>query len=128
MPHIIIEFSPNLEPELDMAAFCEALRAKAATIDAFPMPGIRVRAFRADYYAIADGNPDHAFLDMSIRLRGGRTPDVKREATEEMFAFVTDYLKPLLDTRSLAISYEMRDIDPELSPKTGTIRKYLKDF
>lgn len=127
MPHIILEYSANLEDSLDMATFCEELRKKAATIEAFPMPGIRVRAFRADYYAIADGNPDHAFLDMSLRLRGGRPKEVKKAATEEMFAFVTSYLTPLLQSRSLAVSFEMRDIDPELSPKTGTIRKYLKD-
>lgn len=29
-------------------------------------------------------------------------------------------------TRSLALSMEMRDIDPELSPKTGTLRDHLK--
>ncbi|MDX5411642.1 MAG: 5-carboxymethyl-2-hydroxymuconate Delta-isomerase, partial [Rhodobacterales bacterium] len=26
-----------------------------------------------------------------------------------------------------ALSFEMRDIDPELSPKTGTIRDHLPD-
>lgn len=127
MPHIIIEYSANLEDTLDIAAFCEHLRKTASGIDAFPTPGIRVRAFKADFYAIADGNPDHAFLDISLRLRGGRPDDVKKASTEEMFAAVTSYLASTLESRSLAVSFEMRDIDPELSPKTGTIRKYLKD-
>lgn len=127
MPHIIIEYSANLEDGLDMAAFCEHLRKTAAGIDAFPTPGIRVRAFKADYYAIADANPEHAFLDISLRLRGGRSDAVKKASTEEMFAAITSYLTPILESRSLAISFEMRDIDPELSPKTGTVRKYLKD-
>jgi 5-carboxymethyl-2-hydroxymuconate isomerase len=34
---------------------------------------------------------------------------------------------PAMETRSIALSMEMRDIDPELSPKVGTIRKYLKE-
>jgi 5-carboxymethyl-2-hydroxymuconate isomerase len=127
VPHIIIEYSANLEDSLDMAAFCDHLRKTAAGIDAFPTPGIRVRAFKADHYAIADGNPDHAFLDISLRLRGGRSDEVKKASTEEMFAAITSYLAPTLERRSLAVSFEMRDIDPELSPKTGTIRKYLKD-
>lgn len=127
MPHIIIEYSANLEDTLDMAAFCEHLRKTAAGIDAFPTPGIRVRAFKADHYAIADGNPDHAFLDISLRLRGGRSDAIKKASTEEMFAAITSYLAPTLESRSLAVSFEMRDIDPEFSPKTGTIRKYLKD-
>jgi 5-carboxymethyl-2-hydroxymuconate isomerase len=29
--------------------------------------------------------------------------------------------------RSLALSLEMRDIDPALSPKAGSIREHMKD-
>ena len=30
-------------------------------------------------------------------------------------------------SRSIALSLEMRDIDPELSPKVGTIRDHLEE-
>jgi 5-carboxymethyl-2-hydroxymuconate isomerase len=89
------------------------------------MPGIRVRALRVDHYAIADGNPKHGFIDISIRLRGGRPDDVKQDATQRIFDAVKSYLKPVLAVRSVALSLEMRDIDPALSPKTGTIRDHL---
>lgn len=125
MPHIIIEYSANIEPDIDMAGFCEQLRQVAAGIDAFPMPGIRVRAFRADHCAIADGNPAHGFIDISIRLRAGRAPNVKIAAVQELFDAAKEYLAPAMQQRSLALSMEMRDIDPELSPKTGTIRDHL---
>ena len=38
---------------------------------------------------------------------------------------VRAYLSPAFETHSIALSLEMRDIDPDLSPKTGTIRDYL---
>lgn len=125
MPHIIIEYSANVEPDIDMAEFCERLRLVATGIEAFPLPGIRVRAFRADHCAIADGNPAHGFIDISIRLRAGRTARVKAEAVQTLFDAARQYLSPAMQDRSLALSMEMRDIDPELSPKTGTIRDYL---
>ncbi|MBF0278994.1 MAG: 5-carboxymethyl-2-hydroxymuconate isomerase [SAR324 cluster bacterium] len=125
MPHLIIECSANLEGDLDIQAFCEHLRQTATEIDAFPLAGVRVRAFVTRYYSIADGNPKHCFIDISVRLRAGRPMDVRKAAAEKIFEAAKTYLNPLMTTRSIALSLEMRDIDPELSPKTSTIREHL---
>ncbi|WP_420336273.1 5-carboxymethyl-2-hydroxymuconate isomerase [Roseibium sp.] len=125
MPHITIEYSANLGERTDIQALCEALRAEAAGIEAFPTPGIRVRALRADHFSIADGDPKHAFVDISVRLRAGRPQNVKEDAVKRLFQAAQDFLKPVLETGSLALSLEMRDIDPDLSPKTGTIREHM---
>lgn len=126
MPHFHIEYSGNIETVADMSGLCETIRATAATIDTFPMAGIRVRAVRVDHYAIADGDPKHGFIDISIRLRGGRSPDEKSYATQCIFAAARDFLAPTMALHSIALSLEMRDIDPNLSPKTGTIRDHLE--
>ncbi|MES0826878.1 5-carboxymethyl-2-hydroxymuconate isomerase [Ruegeria sp. SCP11] len=125
MPHFHVEYSGNLEDKIDMAGLCECIRATAAGIDTFPMPGIRVRATKVDHYAIADGNSAHGFIDISIRLRAGRPDEVKQNATARIFDVVKAYLTPALLQHSIALSLEMRDIDPNLSPKTGTIRDHL---
>ncbi len=126
MPHFQIEYSANLESLVDMGALCEAIRAEAARIDAFPMPGIRVRAIRVDHHAIADGNPKHGFVDLSIRLREGRADDVKQDAVDRIFEAVRAALADAMRTHSIALSVEMRDIDAALSPKCGTIRDHLE--
>ena len=127
MPHFHIEYSANLESLVDMAQLCEAVRAKAATIDTFPMAGIRVRATRVDHVAIANGNPKHGFVDLSVRLREGRPHDVKRDAITQIFAVLTDFMAPTMETLSVALSAEMRDIDADLSPQFGNIRDHLED-
>ncbi|MDB4196969.1 5-carboxymethyl-2-hydroxymuconate Delta-isomerase [Ascidiaceihabitans sp.] len=127
MPHFHIEYSANLESFVDMAQLCEAVRAKAATIDTFPMAGIRVRATRVDHVAIANGNPKHGFVDLSVRLREGRPHDVKHDAITQIFAVLTDFMAPTMETLSVALSAEMRDIDADLSPKFGNIRDHLED-
>ena len=127
MPHFHIEYSANLESLVDMAQLCEAVRAKAATIDTFPMAGIRVRATWVDHVAIANGNPKHGFVDLSVRLREGRPHDVKRDAITQIFAVLTDFMAPTMETLSVALSAEMRDIDADLSPKFGNIRDHLED-
>ncbi|MEQ9694604.1 5-carboxymethyl-2-hydroxymuconate isomerase [Shimia sp. SDUM112013] len=126
MPHFQIDYSGNLEKVVDMGGLCEHIRNVAAGIDTFPMAGIRVRAVRVDHYAIADGNPKHGFIDISVRLRGGRPDDVKRDATRLIFEAAQSYLSAAMQTHSIALSLEMRDIDPALSPKIGTIRDHLE--
>ena len=127
MPHIMIDYSANMEDAVDMAALCELLRKTGIETGVFPMAGIRVRAFRADHVAIADGDSRHGYIDISIRLRGGRTFEAKKAATEKLFAAAKAYLEPVIAAKSMALSMEMRDIDPELSPKLNTIRDHLKE-
>ena len=127
MPHFQIEYSANLEGVMDMGQLCEVIRAEAAQIAIFPMPGIRVRATRVDHNAIADGNINHGFVDLSVRLREGRSYNVKKEAIQRIFDVAKAYLMPVMTTHSITLSAEMRDIDAALTPKYGTIRDHLKD-
>ena len=126
MPHFHIDYSANVEQLVDMSALCEHIRATAANIDAFPTPGIRVRATRVDHVAMADGDPKHGYIDLSVRLREGRPEDVKTEAINRLFAALKDFMAPAMETHSIALSAEMRDIDASLSPKFGTVRDHLE--
>ena len=125
MPHIQIDYSPNLETRLDIAALCRVLRDAAVETAILPLAGLRVRATACTHVVIADGNPDHAFLDISLRLRGGRTDAAKTAATAHIFAAAEAFCAPVLENSSFMLSFEMRDIDPALSPKTSSIRRYL---
>jgi 5-carboxymethyl-2-hydroxymuconate isomerase len=125
MPHIHIDYSPNLEARLDIAALCRALRDAAVETGVLPLAGIRVRATACTHVVIADGNPDHAFLDISLRLRAGRSTEDKTRATAHVFAAAESFCAEALATSSFMLSFEMRDIDPDLSPKTSSIRRYL---
>lgn len=127
MPHFQIEYSANLEAVVDIGQLCEAIRAKAATIETFPMAGIRVRATRVNHVAMADGDAKHGFIDLSVRLRQGRPDAVKRDAIDQIFATLKDFMTPAMASHSIALSAEMRDIDADLSPKFGTIRDHLED-
>lgn len=127
MPHISIDYSPNLEPEVDIAALCDALRRAAIETGEFPVAGVRVRAFAASHVSIADGNPAHGYIDIGVRLRGGRDLKTRERATAHIFAAAQSFVAPVMARRSLALSLEMRDIEPALSPKTGSIRDHLGD-
>lgn len=125
MPHIQIDYSGNLDDRLDIAGLCRVLRDAAVETGVFPLAGVRVRATACTHWVIADGDPRHAFMDISIRLRGGRTHEDKARATAHVFAAAERYCAQVMETSSFMLSLEMRDIDPELSPKASSIRNYL---
>lgn len=125
MPHIQIDYSPNLESRLDVAGLCRVLRDAAVETGVLPLAGLRVRATACTHFVIADGNPDHAFLDISLRLRAGRSAEAKQRATDQIFAAAEAFCADVLANSSFMLSFEMRDIDPDLSPKTSSIRRYL---
>lgn len=125
MPHFQIDYSPNLEERLDIAGLLTVIRDAAVETGVFPAAGIRIRATPCAYVVMADGNPDHAFLDLSVRLRGGRTLETRKAATAVIFAATEAYCAQVMATSSFMLSMEMRDIDPELSPKASSIRDHL---
>jgi 5-carboxymethyl-2-hydroxymuconate isomerase len=125
MPHMHIDYSPNLASRLDIPALCRVLRDAAVETDVLPLAGLRVRATACDHFVIADGSADHAYLDISLRLRGGRSAEDKARVTAHVFAAAEAFCADALATSSLMLSFEMRDIDPALSPKTSSIRRYL---
>jgi len=100
---------------VDIGALCEAIRAAAARIETFPMAGIRVRATRVDHVAMADGDGRHGFIDLSVRLREGRSEDVKRDAIAQIFDTLKTFMAPAMQARSVALSAEMRDINAKLN-------------
>ena len=126
MPHLMIDYSANIEADVDMGALCDTLRDVATSIDAFPLAGVKVRAVRVDHYAIADGNPEHGFIDISVRIREGRDMETKQDAAQKLFDAANAFVADVMQRRSLALSLELRDIDAALSPKSGSIRKYLE--
>lgn len=127
MPHFEIQYSANLDDVVDMGGLCERIRATAAQIEAFPTAGIRVRAIRVDHYAIADGQAKHGFIDLGVRLRAGRSGPVKQDAMQRVFDVMQTFVAPAMAKHSIALSAEMREIDADLAPKTGTIRDHMED-
>jgi 5-carboxymethyl-2-hydroxymuconate isomerase len=125
MPHVMIDYSRNLEDRLDVAGLCRVIRDAAVATGVLPLAGLRVRATACDHVVIADGNPGHAFLDISLRLRAGRSKADKLRVTAEVFAAAETYCAAILASSSLLLSFELREIDPDLAPKTSSIRRYL---
>jgi 5-carboxymethyl-2-hydroxymuconate isomerase len=126
MPHFTIEYSANLDGKVDMAKVVEVVRKAAVEAVIFPLGGIRVRAIRCEHYAIADGNPNHGFLDMVVRIGEGRDLATRKKAGEHVFKALSTYLDPVFAQMKFALSFDMQINDKETSFKRNNIHEALK--
>ncbi|HNP64591.1 MAG TPA: 5-carboxymethyl-2-hydroxymuconate Delta-isomerase [Woeseiaceae bacterium] len=125
MPHLIIEYSANLEADLDIRKLVRAMHETAVTIDALPTAGIRTRAVRRDNVMIADGHPDNGFINMTLRIAQGRTIEEQKAAGEKLFGSLKGFISEVYARRPIALSFEIQEIDTEKRWKHGNIRDYL---
>lgn len=126
MPHFIIEYSSNLDDEIKMQKLMSKLHDTALETGVFPLGGIRFRAVRCDTYLIADGDPENAFVHMTLKLGHGRDEATRREVAEKLFEALKKYFQPVFTRRPLGLSFELVELEKELSFKENNIHKYIR--
>ena len=127
MPHMTVEYSANLEQDVDIASFCAVLRDAMVITGIFPLGGIRVRAFPCQSYVIADGSEDYAYMHLICRVGHGRPENVRSTAADQIYSAAEGHLKPLVGDRPFALSLDLGELDPVTSLKRfNTIHAALK--
>lgn len=125
MPHIIAEYSANLETQVDPHALVRALHQAALATGVFPIGGLRTRAERRDVFLVADGHPDNAFVAVVVRIGAGRDEDARRRVAADLLAALEQVTREAFRTRGLALSVEVQEIDPAASLKTNNLHERL---
>ena len=75
---------------------------------------------------IADGHKDNGFIHLTARIGAGRTQDVKHAAGEAIFSSLTKALDQIFVTRPIGISFEIVEINKDLSWKKNTLHDAIK--
>ena len=117
MPHLTVDYSANLDGDIDIAAFCAAMRDAMLASGIFPLGGIRVRALPCQAYVIADGDPAYAYLHMICRVGAGRDPDTRLAAAEAIYAAAEGFVRARLGDRPVALSLDLDELHPRTSLK-----------
>ena len=110
MPHLIVEYSPNLEgfPET------EALAALNASVCASPEvkdeADLKTRLVRTGRFAVGSAPGERAFVHAQLRLLAGRTPEAKQDLAERV-ASVLRRLTPRPAGTLVQLSVEIVDMD-----------------
>ena len=125
MPHLIVEYSANLEPAIALDELLDKLRDSALGTGVFPLGGLRVRAISTDHYRIADCDPANGYVHVTALIGHGRPLDVRKRAGERLFATLTEHLGDVYERSPLAISFNIQEFHPELNFKMNNLHEHV---
>jgi 5-carboxymethyl-2-hydroxymuconate isomerase len=110
MPHIIVEYSGNLEAAVDVRTLVKTVHRAALATGIFEVAAVRTRAERRDVYEIADGNPDNIFVAITARIAPGRDEATRTRLGKALLDAANEVLASLYARKPLAISVEVQEI------------------
>lgn len=125
MPHITVEYSANLEADLSPRRLVDALHRAALETGVFPVGGLRTRAERRDIYAVADGDPDNAFVAVVARIGQGRDAATRRRVAEALMRVLERETADAFARRGLGLTVEVQEIDGAASLKTNNLHERM---
>ena len=126
MPHLIVEYSANVEDRIDLDGLLDRLHTAAAGYEVFPLGELRVRAERREHYRVADGHPDNGFVHVTAIIGHGRSLEVRKEVGQGLFDVICELLHAPFKDSPLAISFNIREFHPELNYKRNNLHEYVR--
>jgi 5-carboxymethyl-2-hydroxymuconate isomerase len=118
VPHIVVEYSANLEEAISIAALVRDVHRAVLATGTFKLGAVRTRAARRDIFVIADGDPQNAFVNVLARIGRGREAEKRRGLAEAIMAVLEAQTATLMQSRGLALSVYIEEID-----EGGALRK-----
>lgn len=145
MPHLVINYSGNLDAVLDMPRLCrDCADAMLAVRDeeckqVFPTGGTRVLAFPAPHFALADGGAagraagagktgltsddpgEYGFMYANLRMARGRSAASQQKAGEAVVTAIRMHLDPAMATRHIGLTVQVDEGMEVFDAKHSTI-------
>ena len=125
MPHLIVEYSANLDADLAPPALAGAIHAAALETGVFPIGGCRTRLARREVYVIGDGHADNRFIHVQARIGAGRSAEVRQKAAEHIFARLKAVTADIYAKAPLGLTLEVVEIDPIGSLKHNNLHEII---
>ncbi|TXH71123.1 MAG: 5-carboxymethyl-2-hydroxymuconate delta-isomerase [Thiothrix sp.] len=126
MAHFVLEYSDNISNEvLNLQRLFADLHQAAMDTGIFPLKGIRSRAYACQDYRLADGNPEHMFVHLTVLLGAGRSLEERETAAKSFFSVLENHFASCFETRGGAMSFEMKELEPVLKYNKNNIQDYL---
>lgn len=110
MPHIIVEYSKNLDDAMDIQGLLDALHEAMIATGIADTAAIRTRAIRLDHYCVADRNPKNGFVQITLRLREGRPQEAYQKAGETLMAAAEKAMERAFATHPIGLALEIHEI------------------
>ena len=141
MPHIVVLYTGNLdasnvgEADPGIALLCRRLADALLTVrdesgaPVFPTGGVRVFAYPAAHFAVADGQTpgttDAGFVYINLRMGQGRSDAVRQRIGDTLRAAAATHFAPLLAGRAVGITLQIDEGQEVFDVKLGNLHPFF---
>ncbi len=146
MPHLVILYTANLDRPVaeggtDMTALCRALAdtllavRDEAGLPVFPPGGVRVLAYPAPHFAVADGGAagraaggsgDYGFVYLNLRMGRGRSPITHSVAGNALLACARSHFESQLNQQHMGVTLQIDEGPEVFDAKTSSLHTLFK--
>lgn len=125
MPHLIIDYSADLDADLDMMMLARTLHDTAISTGVFPIGGCRTRLARREFYVIGDGHPENRYIHVQARIGSGRTPEIREKVADTIFDALIAATSDVFARRPLGLSFEIVEMETVGSRKHNNLHEII---
>jgi len=130
MPHVTVEYTDNIRAEADIKGLLKKIVDTVLGPDgagAFPIGGVKARAYAVTDYVVADGSDgEAAFVHIVVRIAKGRPLEVRQRAFDAVFDQVKAHLQHIYDSRAFAISMDVEEFGERMAYKHNNLHAKFK--
>ena len=127
MPHLVVLYTSNLESESNMSLLCRKLADAMLSVrdenskQVCPTGGVRVLAYPAAHFAVADGKRDYGFAYLNLRIGRGRSQAVQQLLGETVVAAAKEHFESLFANRYVGVTVQIDEGQEVFDSKQSTI-------
>lgn len=103
MPHLIVEYSDNLEKWMNIDTLLGQLHQAADGTGIFQPATIRTRARVCRHYVVGTGTAQDAFMHLQVQIRPGRSDAVQWHLAESLMNVVKAALAEALASNEIRV-------------------------
>ena len=111
MPQLILEFSSNIVEKINMTNLfqeCHSILEKMLPTD---IDSCKSRLTECHNYYIGNGEPNNAFVHISLKIMPGRSFDTLKNVGDNMMAVLKRYFANSLKKLKLQITLEIMELE-----------------
>ena len=108
MPNLTLEYTDNLD--FDVQTLLARLHSELVATGAINLKGIKSRTIRYSEYRIADGNPEYAFVSVSLLIREGRPDEVQKDMTQRIMAALKETFGKRFENGYLSLTVDIKEM------------------
>ncbi|SCA62565.1 Uncharacterized protein SCG7109_AB_00370 [Chlamydiales bacterium SCGC AG-110-M15] len=118
MPHLIFEHSSNIQEDIH---YPDLLKSLHEIVSQLSVPSaIKSRAICHDHFRVGNGEPDRAFVHITVLLLTGRDHTQKKKLGEDLLSFLKEKFSLSYKNLNCDFTIAVEDINRDVYTKENS--------